>query len=102
MVDPTVLLPVDSDEKEVKCLNRWIEVSSRYPAIVKPVTAILLIFHGSQFESIFCKMNQVLDDKSGNMDVQTLNAILTVKYSFNVNQVRFYLIKSICISVYVK
>lgn len=78
MVDSTVLLPVDSDEKEVKCFNWWIQVSSRFPTFFKRVTPILLIFHRSQVENMFSKMDQVLDEKSGYMDVRTQDAIQSV------------------------
>ena len=82
MVDSTVPLPADNDGKEVKCLNWWIQVSSRYPTIFKLITVVLSIFHGSQIEITFNK----IDGKSGNMDVQTLDSTETVKYWLCVNQ----------------
>ena len=86
MVDSTVPLPADNDGKEVKCLNWWTQVSSRYPTIFKLITVVLSIFHGSQIEITFSKIDHVLDDKSGNMDVQTLDSTETVKYWLSVNQ----------------
>ena len=69
IIDSTVKLPGDGDGNEIKCLNWWIQVSSRYPVIFKLVTGILSISHGPQVESTFSKMDHMLDDKSGNMDV---------------------------------
>ena len=53
MVDFTVPSPVHSDEKEIKFLNWWIQVCSRYPTIFKLITAILSIFHWPQVEGTF-------------------------------------------------
>ena len=101
-VNSTVPLLVDSDRNKKKCLNWWIQVSSRCLTIFKVVTAILSIFNkiDQDRSSTFIKIDQVLDDKPRNMDVWMLDAIQTVKYLLNVNQVWFYLIRSIYISVY--
>ena len=50
---------------EVKCLDWWIKVSTRYPTLFKIVTAILLIFHGPQVEGNLSEMKDVIDSKLG-------------------------------------
>ena len=70
-VNSTVPLLVDSDGNKKKCLNWWIQVSSRCLTIFKVVTAILSIFNkiDQDRSSTFIKIDQVLDDKPRNMDV---------------------------------
>ena len=87
VVDSTVPSIVDSDGNDVKCLDWWIQVKSKYPTIFKMATSILSIFHGPRVESSFSVMGDVINNKSGNMNVETLDAIQTVKYSLSVNQV---------------
>ena len=45
--------------------------------------ALLTIFHGPRVESSFSVMGDVMDKKSGRMNVSTYSAIQMVKYSLN-------------------
>ena len=45
--------------------------------------ALLTIFHGSRVESSFSVTGDVMDKKSGRMNVSTCSAIQRVKYSLN-------------------
>ena len=45
--------------------------------------ALLTIFHGPKVESSFSVMGDVMDKKSGRMNVSTCSAIQTVKYNLN-------------------
>ena len=57
------------------------KVSTRNPSLFKIVTAILLIFHGPRVEGNFSEMKDVIDSKSGRMDIATFDAIQTGIYS---------------------
>ena len=46
-------------------------------------SALLTIFHGPRVESSFSVMGEVMDKKSGRMNMSTYTAIQTVKYSLN-------------------
>ena len=46
-------------------------------------SALLTIFHGPRVESSFSVMGEVMDKKSGRMNMSTYSAIQTVKYSLN-------------------
>ena len=71
----------DSKGHEGKCLDWWIKVSTRYPTLFKIVPAILLIFHGPRTEGYFNEMKDIIDSKSGQMDITTFDAIQIVQYS---------------------
>ena len=45
--------------------------------------ALLTIFHGPKVEISFSVMGDVMDKKSGRMNVSTYSAIQTFKYSLN-------------------
>ncbi|XP_060784694.1 uncharacterized protein LOC132891236 [Neoarius graeffei] len=70
--------------KEGDCLVEWwdhIFQKEKYQALTALVKSALSIFHGPRVESAFSLMNEVIDSKSGNMNVVTCNAIQTVKYN---------------------
>ena len=46
-------------------------------------SALLTIFHGPRVGSSFSVMGEVMDKKSGRMNMSTYTAIQTVKYSLN-------------------
>ena len=46
-------------------------------------SVLLTIFHGPRVESSFSVMGEVMDKKSGRMNMSTYTAIQTVKYSLN-------------------
>lgn len=64
-------------------LEWWDHVFQRekYQALTALVKSALSISHGPRVESAFSLMNEVIDSKSGNMNVETCNAIQTVKYN---------------------
>lgn len=56
------------------------EVVQKYPNLSKLVQALLSCFHGPQVESSFNVMNDVIDNKSGRLNLETYSAIQTIKY----------------------
>lgn len=71
--------------KNGDCLVEWwghvFEKREKYPALTALVKCGLSIFHGPRVESSFSLMNDIIDHRSGNMNVSTFNAIQTVKYT---------------------
>ena len=61
----------------------WNKVSktSRYPILSRLVHASLSIFTGPMVESSFSMMNDIIDSRSGRMDIDTYSAIMTTKYN---------------------
>lgn len=57
------------------------EIQLKYPCLTKMVRSILSCFHGPQVESSFNIMNDVIDSKSGRINIDTYNSIQNVKYS---------------------
>ena len=57
--------------------------------------ALLTIFHGPRVESSFSVMGDVMDKKSGRMNVSTYSAIQTVKYSLNAKTSHVFTPKSV-------
>lgn len=56
------------------------QLQGKYPTLSTLVRCCISIFHGPRVESSFSLMNEVLDQRSGKMNVETFNAIQTVKY----------------------
>ncbi|KAL6473257.1 hypothetical protein MHYP_G00194450 [Metynnis hypsauchen] len=52
----------------------------KYPALSALAKCCLSIFHGPRVESSFSLTNEIIDQRSGNMNVETFNAIQTAKY----------------------
>ena len=90
MNDPMLPPEVDDVGNEVYCLNWWSTIKDKYPLLFKTVTAILSIFHGPRVECTFSIMVNVIDDKSGRINMETYSAIQTVKHSLTANQVSDY------------
>ena len=57
--------------------------------------ALLTIFHGPRVESSFSVMGDVMDKKSGRMNVSTYSAIQTVKYSLKAKTSQAFRPKSV-------
>ena len=57
--------------------------------------ALLTIFHGPRVESSFSVMGDIMDKKSGRMNVSTYSAIQTVKYSLNAKTSHVFTPKSV-------
>ena len=62
------------------------EVVKKYPTVSKLVQAYLSCFHGPQVESSFNVMNDVVDNKSGRLNIQTYSAIQTIKYQLKAEE----------------
>lgn len=61
----------------------WSKVfkTGRYPMLSCLVRASLSIFTGPMVESSFSMMNDIIDSRSGRMDIDTYSAIMTTKYN---------------------
>lgn len=70
--------------KEGESIVEWwghvFDQPDKYPSLSAMVKCCLSIFHRPRVESSFSLMN-VIDQRSGNMNVPTFNAIQTVKYT---------------------
>ena len=51
------------------------------------VIAVLTIFHGPRVEGSFSGMTDIIDSKSGRLDIESYDAMQTVKYALMANQV---------------
>lgn len=71
--------------KEGESIVEWwghvFDKLDKYPSLSVLVKCCLSIFHGPRVESSFSLMNDVIDQRSGNMNVETFNVIQTVKYT---------------------
>ncbi|KAF3858932.1 hypothetical protein F7725_012133 [Dissostichus mawsoni] len=71
--------------KEGESIVEWwghvFDKPDKCPSLSAMVKCCLSIFHGPRVESSFSLMNEVIDQRSGNMNVPTFNAIQTVKYT---------------------
>ncbi len=71
--------------KEGESMVEWwghvFDKPDKYPSLSAMVKCCLSIFHGPRVESSFSLMSDVIDQRSGNMNVSTFNAIQTVKYT---------------------
>ena len=50
-------------------------------------TAVLLIFHGHRVEGSLSGMTDIIESKSGRLDIESYDAMQTVKYALVANQV---------------
>ncbi|GBL79039.1 hypothetical protein AVEN_76572-1 [Araneus ventricosus] len=62
--------------------NWWVETknSTRFPLLSRMACALLTCFHGPKVESSFSIMNAVITPGSNRLNVQSFDAIQTVKY----------------------
>lgn len=81
-VDLQLPPPLDTSGNDVPVDVWWSKVflMPKYSGLSKMVKAILSCFHGPQVESSFSMMSEIVDKKSGKMEIQTFSAIQTVKY----------------------
>ena len=77
----------EGNDIEVSCLDWWISLEFRYPNCFKMATAVLSIFHGPRVEGSFSGMTDIIDSKSGRLDIESYDAMQTVKYALMANQV---------------
>ena len=77
----------EGNDIEVSCLDWWISLEFRYPNCFKMATAVLLIFHGPRVEGSLSGLTDIIDSKSGRLDIESYDAMQTVKYALVANQV---------------
>ena len=78
-------LPPALEENDIPVqLDLWwanIFQISNYPVLFQVVKACLSIFSGPHVESSFSLMSNIIDKRSNRMNIDTYNAMMTVKYS---------------------
>lgn len=94
-VDMKLAPPVDDSGKLVAVDIWWAKVFNmpKYYTLGKIVKAVLSCFHGAQVEGSFNIMSDIIDKRSGRMQIQTYSAIQTVKYKLlaeNKSAVQFF------------
>lgn len=62
------------------------DIEKKYPCLSKMVRSLLSCFHGPQVESSFNIMNDIIDNKSGRINIETYNAIQNVKYGLKASE----------------
>lgn len=74
-------LPVQADDQRID--EWWVALleAQHFPHLSKVVKAVLSCFHGPVVESSFNLMGDILDERSGRMNIETVDAIQTVKYA---------------------
>ena len=82
MVHPT-FPPALVEKKFVRADTWWFKLKDKYPLLSKMSLVLLTIFYGPRVESSFSVMDDIMDKKSGRMNVSTYSAIQTVKYSLD-------------------
>ena len=78
MVDITLPQAI-VDKKPVRADTWWAQLKD-YPLLNKISLALLTIFHGPRVEGSFSVMGDVMDKKSGRMNISTYSSIQTIKY----------------------
>ncbi|XP_071134229.1 uncharacterized protein [Mytilus edulis] len=61
-------------------------IVKKYPLLSKMAQSLLSCFHGPQVESSFNIMNDIIDCKSGSINISTYNAIQNIKYSLKATE----------------
>ena len=74
-------ITLNDEDNEVDCLEWWDKISDWYSVAFKVVCAILSIFHGPRVESTFSVMNNMIDQNSGRMNMESYGAIQDIKYA---------------------
>ena len=82
-VDNGLPSAVDENEKRIELDVWWSAVAVKYPMIGKMVFALMSCFHCPVVESSFSVMKNVMDETTNRMNVSTLSAIQSVKYSLS-------------------
>ena len=70
-------------KKPVRADIWWAQLKDKYPLLSKISLAVLTIFHALRVESSFSVMGDVMDKKSGRMNVATYSSIQTIKYGLS-------------------
>ena len=72
--------PLDASGEPVQIDIWWTQVKSKFPTLFKIVSAVLTCFHGPLVESSFSVMGDLIDKRSGKMNIETYGALQTTKY----------------------
>ena len=73
--------PLNDEDNEVDCLEKWGKISDQYSVTFKVVCAILSIFRGPRVESTFSVTNNMIDQNSGKINMGTYGAIQDITYA---------------------
>ena len=66
----------------------WAKIDSQsYPILTKVAKALLSAFHGPLVEGSFSEMGELIDEKSGRLDVETYAALQTVRSTLAAKEV---------------
>ena len=80
-----MLFPIYQPDSDARVDAWWGEMydhfGSKYSLLLKVIVALLSCFHGPQVESTFNLMGDVMDSQRNRMNIATLSAVQTVKYS---------------------
>ena len=86
LINPQLPTTMDDKKRKVDRMTWWSSLNKRYPAVFKMVTVVLSIFHGPRVESSFIVMGDVIDKKSGRMNMETYSSIKDIKYGLQARQ----------------
>ena len=81
VTDSEFSLPEEKERSDVW----WNKVfkTNRYPVLSTLVRPCVSIFTGPMVEYSFSMMNNIIDSRSGRMEIETYSTIMTKKYSLN-------------------
>lgn len=74
------MLPAPEENERLDIWWNKVFHTKRYPALSDLVRASLSIFTGPMVECSFSMMNDIIDARSGRMEIDTYNAIMAVKF----------------------
>ena len=83
MVDITLPQAV-VDKKPVRADIWWAQLKDKYTLLSKISLAVLTIFQALRVESSFSVMGDIMDKKSGRMNVAAYSSIQTIKYGLRI------------------
>ena len=89
MVDsnlPSANCMLNGKQQEVECLKWWKLVKEGYPHLFKVITGILSIFHGPRVESSFNVMGDIIDKKSGRINLGKIKYSLKARHPLEENR----------------
>ena len=79
VTDLELLLPEEKARLDVWLIKAF--KANRYPVLNTLVWPCLNIFSGLMMECLFSMMSDIIDSRSGCMEIETSTAILTTRYS---------------------
>ena len=73
--------PLNDEDNEVDCLEKWDKISDQYSVMFKVVCAIVSIFRGPRVESTFSVTNHMIDQNLGKINMGMDGAIQDITYT---------------------